>query len=184
MFSHDLCPNPSLQGCCQPGLSDEASIFCSSQTGWEQKEYEKRQNGRQRSMEGKGEGGKMEVRSSWGLGWSEAPFFAVFFGGRAIGPARRGSGRYRRPTRVAIWRQCDGMKGRGGLAQGRGSAAPRPLSRPVANKVSKQKSGGKEVKEKVVGSEAQGRRARGKRWRQWPVDSRAPAGGGGGEEPA
>lgn len=143
MFSHDLCPNPSLQGCCQPGLSDEGSIFCSSQTGWEQKEYEKRQNGRQRSMEGKGEGGKMEVRSSWGLGWSEAPFFAVFFGGRAIGPARRGSGRYRRPTRVAIWRQCDGMKGRGGLAQGRGSAAPRPLSRPVANKVSKQKSGGK-----------------------------------------
>ncbi|WP_323908399.1 hypothetical protein, partial [Aeromonas caviae] len=41
MFSHDLCPNPSLQGCCQPGLSDEGSIFCSSQTGWEQKEYEK-----------------------------------------------------------------------------------------------------------------------------------------------
>ena len=41
MFSHDLCPNPSLQGCCQPVLSDEGSIFCSSQTGWEQKEYEK-----------------------------------------------------------------------------------------------------------------------------------------------
>lgn len=146
MFSHNLFPNPSLQGCCQPGLSDEGSIFCSSQTGWEQKEYEKttkRQNGRQRSMEGKGEGGKMEVRSSWGLGWSEAPFFAVFLGGRATGPARRGSGRDRRPTRVAIWRQCDGMKGRGGLAQGRGTAAPRPLSRPVANKVSKQKSGGK-----------------------------------------
>ena len=40
---------------------------------------------------------------------------------------------------------------------------------------------GKEVKEKVVGSEAQGRRARGKTWRQWPVDSRAPAEGGGGE---
>jgi len=100
MFSHDACPNPSLQGCCQPGLSDEGSIFCSSQTGWEQKEYEKttkRQNGRQRSMEGKGEGGKMEVRSSWGLGWPEAPFFAVFLGGRATGPARRGSGRYRRP---------------------------------------------------------------------------------------
>ncbi len=35
MFSHNLFPNPSLQGCCQPGLSDEASIFCSSQTGWE-----------------------------------------------------------------------------------------------------------------------------------------------------
>ena len=143
MFSHDLCPNLSLQGCCQPGLSDESSIFCSSQTGWEQKEYEKRQNGRQRSMEGKGEGGKMEVRSSWGLGWSEAPFFAVFLGGRAPGPARRGSGRDRRPTRVAIWRQCDGMKDGGGLAQGCGTAAPRPLSRPVANKVSKQKSGGK-----------------------------------------
>ncbi|WP_323911155.1 hypothetical protein, partial [Aeromonas caviae] len=45
MFSHDLCPNLSLQGCCQPGLSDEASIFCSSQTGWEQKEYEKTTKG-------------------------------------------------------------------------------------------------------------------------------------------
>ena len=54
MFSHDLCPNLSLQGCCQPGLSDEASIFCSSQTGWVQKSTEKRQKGRQRSMEGKG----------------------------------------------------------------------------------------------------------------------------------
>ncbi|WP_421246991.1 hypothetical protein [Aeromonas sanarellii] len=41
MFSHDLCPNPSLQGYFQPGLSDEGSIFCSSQTGWEQKEYGK-----------------------------------------------------------------------------------------------------------------------------------------------
>lgn len=33
MFSHDVCHNPSLQGCCQPVLSDEGSIFCSSQTG-------------------------------------------------------------------------------------------------------------------------------------------------------
>lgn len=132
----------------------------------------------------RGKAGKWGRRSSWGLGWPEAPFFAVFLGGRATGPARRGSGRYRRPTRFAIWRQCDGMKGRGGLAQGRGTAPPRPLSITVANKVSKQKSGGKEVKEKVVGSEAQGRRARGKTWRQWPVDSRAPAEGGGGEEPA
>jgi hypothetical protein len=143
MFSHDLCPNPSLQGCCQPGLSDEGSIFCSSKQAESKKSTEKRQKGRQRSMEGKGEGGKMGVRSSWGLGWPEAPFFAVFLGGRATGPARRGSGRYRRPTRVAIWRQCDGVKGRGGMAQGRGTAAPRPLSRPVANKVSKQKRGGK-----------------------------------------
>lgn len=183
MFSHNLCPNLSLQGCCQPVLSDEGSIFCSSQTGWEQKEYEK--TTKWPSKEHGREGGRRENggRSSWGLGWPEAPFFAVFLGGRAAGPAR-GSGRYRRPTRVAIWRQCDGMKGRGGLAQGRGTAPPRPLSIPVANKVSKQKSGGKEVKEKVVGSEAQGRRARGKTWRQWPVDSRAPAEGGGGEEPA
>lgn len=143
MFSHDLCPNPSVQGCCQPGLSDEGSIFCSSQTGWEQKEYGKTTKGP--SKEHGRKGGRRENGGSisWGLGWSEAPFFAVFLGGRATGPARRGSGRYRRPTRVAIWRRCDGMKGRGGLAQGRGSAAPRPLSRPVANKVSKQKSGGK-----------------------------------------
>jgi len=146
------------------------------------KSTKKRQKGRQRSMEGKGEGGKMGGRSSWGLGWPEAPFFAVFLGGRATGPAR-GSGRYRRPTRVAIWRQCDGMKGRGGLAQGRGTAPPRPLSIPVEQGEQAEKRG-KEVKEKVVGSEAQGRRARGKTWRQWPVDSRAPVGGGGGEEPA
>lgn len=33
MFSHDLRPNPSLQGYCQPGLSDAGSIFYSSQTG-------------------------------------------------------------------------------------------------------------------------------------------------------
>lgn len=144
IFSRDLCPNLSLQGYFQPGLSDEASIFCSSQTGWEQKEYGKTTKGPPKAHGRKG--GRRENgggRSSWGLGWPEAPFFAVFLGGRATGPARRGSGRYRRPTRFAIWRQCDGMKGRGGLAQGRGTAARGPLSRPVANKVNKQKSGGK-----------------------------------------
>ncbi|WP_290435600.1 hypothetical protein, partial [Aeromonas caviae] len=41
MFSHNLFPNPSLQGCCQPGLSDEDSIFCQSQPCWEQQGYEK-----------------------------------------------------------------------------------------------------------------------------------------------
>lgn len=143
MFSHEVCPNSSLQGCCQPGLSDEGSIFCSSQTGWEQKEYGKttkgppKEHGRQG---GKRENGGSIFMGPWVAG---SPVFRCFLGGRATGPARRGSGRYRRPTRVAIWRQCDGMKGRGGLAQGRGTAPPRPLSRPVANKVSKQKSGGK-----------------------------------------
>ena len=59
MFSHDLCPNPSLQGDFQPGLSDEGSIFCSSQTGWEQKEYGKttkrspKEHGRERGKAGK-----------------------------------------------------------------------------------------------------------------------------------
>ncbi len=137
MFSHEVCPNSSLQGCCQPGLSDEGSIFCSSQTGWEQKEYGKttkgppKEHGRQG---GKRENGGSIFMGPWVAG---SPVFRCFLGGRATGPARRGSGRYRRPTRVAIWRQCDGMKGRGGLAQGRGTAPPRPLSRPVANKVSK-----------------------------------------------
>lgn len=37
-------------------------------------------------MEGKGESGKMGVRSSWGLGWPEAPFFAVYLGGEPPGP--------------------------------------------------------------------------------------------------
>lgn len=139
----------------------------------------------------RGEGGKMEVRSSWGLGWPEAPFSAVFLGGRATGPARRGSGRYRRPTRFAIWRQCDVMKGgennpaspwRRALALWhQGTKAFIQTRREQGEQAEKR---GQEVKEKVVGSEAQGRRARGKRWRQWPVDSRAPAGGGGGEEPA
>ena len=143
MFSHNLFPNPSLQGCCQPGLSDEGSIFCSSQTGWEQKEYGK--TTKRPSKEHGRKGGRRENRGSIFMGpWvAGSPVFRCFLGGRATGPARRGSGRDRRPTRVAIWRQCDGMKGRGGLAQGRGTAAPRPLSRPVANKVSKQKSGGK-----------------------------------------
>ena len=136
-------PTPVCKAVASQGYPMKAQFSAHPKQDGSKKSTEKRQNGRQRSMEGKGEGGKIGVRSSWGLGWPEAPFFAVFLGGRATGPARRGSGRDRRPTRVAIWRQCDGMKGRGGLAQGRGSAAPRPLSRPVANKVSKQKSGGK-----------------------------------------
>lgn len=81
MFSHDLCPNPSLQGCCQPGLPDEGSIFCSSQTGWEQKEYEKRQKGRQRSMEGKGgrrENGGSVFMGPWVVG---SPVFRCFLWG-------------------------------------------------------------------------------------------------------
>ncbi|WP_236727608.1 hypothetical protein, partial [Aeromonas caviae] len=61
MFSHNLFPNPSLQGCCQPGLSDEASIFCSSQTGWEQKEYEK--TTKRPSKEHRRKGGKA---GKWG----------------------------------------------------------------------------------------------------------------------
>lgn len=87
MFSHDLCPNPSLQGCCQPGLSDEGSIFCSSQTGWEQKEYEKRQKSRQRSMEGKGEGGKMGGGDLHGALGGRKPRFSLFsWGDEPLGP--------------------------------------------------------------------------------------------------
>ena len=144
MFSHDLCPNPSLQGDFQPGLSDEGSIFCSSQTGWEQKEYGKTTK---RSPKEHGrEGGRRENGGSIFLGpWvAGRPVSRCFLGEwRATGPVRRRSGRYRRPTRVAIWRLCDGMKGRGALAQGRGTAARRPLSGPVASKVSKKKSRGK-----------------------------------------
>lgn len=106
------------------------------------KSTEKRQNGRQRSMEGKG--GRRENGGSIFMGpWvAGSPVSRCFLGEwRATGPVRRRSGRYRRPTRVAIWRLCDGMKGRGALAQGRGTAVRRPLSRPVANKVSKQKAG-------------------------------------------
>lgn len=132
---------PVCKAVASQGYPMKAQFSAHPKQDGSKKSTEKRQNGRQRSMEGKGEGGKMGGRSSWGLGWPEAPFFAVFLGGRATGPARRGSGRDRRPTRVAIWRQCDGMKGRGGLAQGRGTAARGPLSRPAANKVNKQKSG-------------------------------------------
>lgn len=57
------------------------------------KSTEKRQNGRQRSMERKGGGGKMGDRSSWGLGWPEAPFLAVFWGnGEPPGPCAGGAG--------------------------------------------------------------------------------------------
>jgi hypothetical protein len=112
MFSHDLCPNLSLQGCCQPGLSDEGSIFCSSQTGWVQKEYGKTTKRPSKEHGRKGvrrENGGSTFMGPWVAG---SPVFRCFLGGRATGPARRGSGRDRRPTRVAIWRQCDGMKGR------------------------------------------------------------------------
>lgn len=135
MFSHDLCPNPSLQGCCQPGLSDEGSIFCSSQTGWEQKEYgktTKRSPKEHGSERGRRENGGSIFMGPWVAG---RPVSRCFLGEwRAGGPVRRRSGRYRRPTRVAIWRLCDEMKGRGALAQGRGTAARRPLSSPVATR--------------------------------------------------
>ncbi len=81
MFSHDLCPNPSLQGCCQPGLSDEGSIFCSSQTGWEQKEYGKTTK-RPSKAHGR-KGGRRENRGSifmgpWVVG---SPVFRSFLWG-------------------------------------------------------------------------------------------------------
>ncbi len=81
MFSHDLCPNPSLQGCCQPGLSDEGSIFCSSQTGWVQKEYGKttkrppKEHGRQG---GRRENGGAIFMGPWVAG---SPVFRCFIGG-------------------------------------------------------------------------------------------------------
>ncbi len=81
MFSHDLCPNPSLQGCCQPGLSDEGSIFSSSQTGWEQKEFEKttkwppKEHGRQG---GRRENGEAIFMGPWVAG---SPVFRCFIGG-------------------------------------------------------------------------------------------------------
>ena len=143
MFSHNLFPNPSLQGCCQPGLSDEGSIFCSSQTGWEQKEYEKttkrppKEHGRKG---GRRENGGSIFMGPWVVG---SPVFRCFLGGTSHWARAQGKRAISSATRVAIWCQCDGMKDGGGLAQGRGTAAPRPLSRPVANKVSKQKSGGK-----------------------------------------
>ncbi len=81
MFSHDLCPNPSLQGCCQPGLSDEGSIFCSSQTGWEQKEY-----GKTTKWLSKEHGRKGGKAGKWGaifMGpWvAGSPVFRCFLGG-------------------------------------------------------------------------------------------------------
>ncbi len=96
MFSHDLCPNPSLQGYFQPGLSDEGSIFCSSQTGWEQKEYEK--TTRRPSKEHGRKGGRRENGGSilmgpWVVG---SPVFRCFLGGtshraRAQGKRERSS---------------------------------------------------------------------------------------------
>ena len=81
MFSHNLCPNPSLQGCCQPGLSDEGSIFCSSQTGWEQKEYGK--TTKRPSKEHGRKGGRRENRGSIFMGplVAGSPVFRCFLGG-------------------------------------------------------------------------------------------------------
>lgn len=81
MFSHDLCPNPSLQGCCQPGLSDQGSIFCSSQTGWEQKENEKTTKGPPK--EHGREGGRRENGGAIFMGpWvAGSPVFRCFLGG-------------------------------------------------------------------------------------------------------
>ncbi len=81
MFSHDLCPNPSLQGCCQLGLSDEGSIFCSSQTGWEQKEYGKTTKGPPK--EHGREGGRRENGGAIFMGpWvAGSPVFRCFLGG-------------------------------------------------------------------------------------------------------
>ena len=87
MFSHDACPNPSLQGCCQPGLSDEGSIFCSSQTGWEQKEYEK--TTKRPSKEHGRKGGKA---GKWGgdlhgaLGGRKPRFSLFSWGDEPLGP--------------------------------------------------------------------------------------------------
>ena len=81
MFSHDLCPNLSLQGCCQPGLSDEASIFCSSQTGWVQKEYGKTTKGpsKEHGREGvRRENGGLTFMGPWVAG---SPVFRCFLGG-------------------------------------------------------------------------------------------------------
>ncbi|MBL0650311.1 hypothetical protein [Aeromonas caviae] len=87
MFSHNLFPNPSLQGCCQPGLSDEDSIFCSSQTGWEQKEYEK--TTKRPSKEHGRKGGKA---GKWGgdlhgtLGGRKPRFSLFSWGDEPLGP--------------------------------------------------------------------------------------------------
>lgn len=81
MFSHDLFPNPSLQGCCQPGVSDEGSIFCSSQTGWEQKEYGKTTKGppKEHGREGvRRENGGSNFMGPWVAG---SPVFRCFLGG-------------------------------------------------------------------------------------------------------
>lgn len=96
MFSHDLCPNLSLQGCCQPGLSDEGSIFCSSQTGWEQKEYGKTTKGppKEHGRQG-GKAGKWGFDLHGALG-GRKPRFSLFSWGashraRAQGKRERSS---------------------------------------------------------------------------------------------
>ncbi len=87
MFSHDLCPNLSLQGCCQPGLSDEASIFCSSQTGWEQKEYEKTTKGPSKAHGRKGgKAGKWGGDLHGALGGRKPRFSLFYWGDEPLGP--------------------------------------------------------------------------------------------------
>ncbi len=87
MFSHDVCPNPNLQGCCQPGLSDEGSIFCSSQTGWEQKEYGKTTKGPPKAHgreEGRRENGGGGLHGALG---GRKPRFSLFsWGDEPLGP--------------------------------------------------------------------------------------------------
>ncbi len=87
MFSHDLCPNLSLQGYFQPGLSDEASIFCSSQTGWEQKEYGKTTKGPPKAHGRKGgrrENGGGDLHGALG---GRKPRFSLFsWGDEPLGP--------------------------------------------------------------------------------------------------
>ncbi len=87
MFSHDLCPNPSVQGCCQPGLSDEGSIFCSSQTGWEQKEYGKTTKGPSKEHGRKGgKAGKWGFDLHGALGGRKPRFSLFSWGGEPPGP--------------------------------------------------------------------------------------------------
>ena len=87
MFSHDLCPNPSLQGCCQPVLSDEGSIFCSSQTGWEQKEYGKTTKGPSKEHGRKGgKAGKWGFDLHGALGGRKPRFSLFSWGDEPLGP--------------------------------------------------------------------------------------------------
>ena len=136
-------PTPVCKAVASQGYPMKAQFSAHPKQDGSKKSTEKRQKGRQRSMEGKG--GRRENGGSIFMGpWvAGSPVFRCFLGGTSHWARAQGKRAISSATRVAIWCQCDGMKDGGGLAQGRGTAAPRPLSRPVANKVSKQKSGGK-----------------------------------------